>query len=70
MEDNINQERKCLYSYNLSGELIGMQDVQDWPPEEVSRLIVAIQSREDGSWASMKLIKSENEARIRKNEAG
>ena len=47
---------KHIYRYNLSGELIGMQDIDDWPDDEILQLIHAIQKRGDGSWASMKEI--------------
>jgi len=46
--------RKCVYRYNINGELAGMEDVNDWRKEDITQLIQAIQKRGDGSWASMK----------------
>jgi len=40
--------------YNLSGELLGIQDVSDWSDEDVKGLAVAIQKRGDGSYAALK----------------
>ena len=47
---------KHIYRYNLSGKLIGMQDIDGWPDDEILQLIHAIQKRRDGSWASTKEI--------------
>lgn len=43
-----------VYIYNLPGELLGVQNVSDWTDSEVSKLIVAIKSRDDGSYAVLK----------------
>jgi len=40
--------------HNLSGELLGIQDVSDWSDEDVKGLAVAIQKRGDGSYAALK----------------
>lgn len=46
--------RKCVYRYNINSELVGIEDVNNWPKEEIIQLVQAIQKRGDGSWASMK----------------
>ena len=50
--------------YNLSGELLGVQDVSDWSDEEVKQFVIAIQKRGDGSYAALKeRSEGQNEAR-------
>uniref|UniRef100_A0A6H2A3V8 Uncharacterized protein n=1 Tax=viral metagenome TaxID=1070528 RepID=A0A6H2A3V8_9ZZZZ len=43
-----------VHSYDQSGELMGIQNVSDWPDEEVKQLVLAIQKRGDGSYAALK----------------
>ena len=53
-----------IYRYNLSGELLGVQDVSDWSDEEVKQFVIAIQKRGDGSCAALKeRSEGQNEAR-------
>ena len=40
--------------YNLSGELLGIQNVTDWTNEDVKAFVIAIQKRGDGSYAALK----------------
>ena len=60
---------KHVYRYNMSGELIGIQGVNDWQDDEITLLIQAIQKRGDGSWASMKEINTKTKRAECKNEA-
>ena len=53
-----------IHRYNLSGELLGIQDVSDWTNEDVKAFVIAIQKRSDGSYAALKeRSEGQNEAR-------
>ena len=59
--EQTNTKQECIYRYDITGKLVGIQEVSGWSIEEVKRLVLAIQKRGDGSWASTKKLSGQGE---------
>jgi len=59
---------KYVYRYDISGEMIGIQNVNDWQDDEIMQLVQAIQKRGDGSWASMNKIRTEVNVKTKRTQ--